>query len=81
MRLVKSRNIDARINQDCPTYSVISVFDAVVDALIALKGRIRFELIQADIDISAAFVKMRIELDVSRPVHFPRKYSRMWLSN
>ncbi|SJK99726.1 uncharacterized protein ARMOST_03037 [Armillaria ostoyae] len=80
MRLVKGRNMNARINQDCPAYSVISVFfDAVVDALIALKGRILLELIQDD--ISAALVKMRIGLDVSRPAHFPRKYSRIWLSN
>ncbi|PBL04096.1 hypothetical protein ARMGADRAFT_1022590 [Armillaria gallica] len=32
-------------------------------------------------DISAALVKMQIGLDVSRPAHLPRKYSRIWLSN
>ncbi|KAK0476402.1 hypothetical protein IW261DRAFT_1595020, partial [Armillaria novae-zelandiae] len=79
-RLVKGRNMNARSNQDCPAYSVISVFfDAVIDALIALKGRILLELIH---DISAALVKMRIALDVSRPPYFPRKCSRgQWLSN
>ncbi|KAK0218347.1 hypothetical protein EDD85DRAFT_797736 [Armillaria nabsnona] len=64
MRLVKGRNMNARINQDCPAYSVISVFfDAVVDALIALKRRILLELIQDD--ISAAIVK---NADWTRPV-------------
>ncbi|KAK0213969.1 hypothetical protein IW262DRAFT_1300749 [Armillaria fumosa] len=63
-------------SRDCPAYSVISVFfdaAAVVDILITLKGRILLEPIQGD--ISAALVKMRIGLDVSRPPHFPRKYS------
>ncbi|KAK0204498.1 hypothetical protein DFS33DRAFT_1382374 [Desarmillaria ectypa] len=48
--LVKNRNMNARINQDYPTYSVISVFfDVVVDALIASEGRILLELNQDDI--------------------------------
>lgn len=80
-RLVKGRNMNARINQDCPAYPVISVFSdaVVVEALIALKGRILLELIQDD--ISSALVKVGIGLDVSRPAHFRRTFSRIRLSN
>lgn len=75
--LVNSRN---RINKDCPAYSVAETFfGAVVDGLRALQGRITLEILQGD--LMHELVKMRMKADSSRPAHFPRIYTRMWLSN
>ncbi|KAK0461720.1 uncharacterized protein EV420DRAFT_124965 [Desarmillaria tabescens] len=75
MGLFKGR----KIKNDCPAYSVTEVFfDAVVDSLIALKGRVCIELLQGD--MCQELTKMAFNVD-NRPANFPRKFTRMWLSN
>ncbi len=68
-----------KIKNDCPAYSVIEVFfDAVVDGLIALNGRVCIELLQGD--VCQELTKMAYNVD-NRPANFPRAFTRMWLSN
>ncbi|KAF8827058.1 hypothetical protein HHX47_DHR5000531 [Lentinula edodes] len=71
---------DARssADEDCPSFSVVSIFfKAVAEAIKILKGKIMFEFLQGDMCHTLA--KMRVGDD--RPSDFPRKYTRMWLSN
>ncbi|KAJ3899861.1 hypothetical protein F5879DRAFT_467980 [Lentinula edodes] len=71
---------DARssVDEDCPSFSVVSIFfKAVAEAIKILKGKIMFEFLQGDMCHTLA--KMRVGDD--RPFNFPRKFTRMWLSN
>ncbi|KAI0366568.1 hypothetical protein BV20DRAFT_1055566 [Pilatotrama ljubarskyi] len=53
--------------------------DAVSAALHGLEGKLTVELIAGG--LSEELAKMCFEGDVTRPPAFPRKYTRMWLSN
>ncbi|GAW05069.1 hypothetical protein LENED_006903 [Lentinula edodes] len=71
---------DARssVDEDCPSFSVVSIFfKAVAEAIKILNGKIMFEFLQGDMCHTLA--KMRVGDD--RPFNFPRKFTRMWLSN
>ncbi|THU91070.1 hypothetical protein K435DRAFT_968380 [Dendrothele bispora CBS 962.96] len=68
------------LDKDCPSYSVISsFFDAVVDALKAMKGKIQLEILAGD--MCQTLLAMKLGTDSSRPESFPRKYLRIWQSN
>ncbi|KAI0366581.1 hypothetical protein BV20DRAFT_1124210 [Pilatotrama ljubarskyi] len=54
-------------------------FEEVAAALRGLRGRVVVELICGG--LSEELAKMRFGGDVTRPKEFPRKYTRMWLSN
>ncbi|KAI0357689.1 hypothetical protein OH77DRAFT_1502792 [Trametes cingulata] len=62
------------------TWDIASAFfEEVVAALKGLRGRVTVELICGG--LSEELAKMRFKGDVTRPPEFPRKYTRMWLSN
>lgn len=68
------------VDAKCPSFTIVNnFFSAVVDSLRALKGSLIIEIIQGD--IFQELKKMRTAEDISRPVRFPRQYTRMWLSN
>ncbi|TFK84364.1 hypothetical protein K466DRAFT_527460 [Polyporus arcularius HHB13444] len=54
-------------------------FDNVAAALKTLGNRVTLEFICGG--LSEELAKMRFKGDVARPKEFPRKYTRMWLSN
>ncbi|OJT04049.1 hypothetical protein TRAPUB_5285 [Trametes pubescens] len=54
-------------------------FDEISNVLKGLAGHITVELIAGG--LSEELAKMRLGGDVTRPTSFPRKYTRMWLSN
>lgn len=55
-------------------------FDSIVEAIRALKGRLKLEVICGD--LTQELSKMRFSGDESRPADFPKSdYARMWLSN
>ncbi|KAH9848533.1 hypothetical protein C2E23DRAFT_785783 [Lenzites betulinus] len=54
-------------------------FEEIAAALRGLSGHIAVELIAGG--LSEELAKMRFKGDVTRPDKFPRKYTRMWLSN
>lgn len=69
------------IGMDTLTYEVAGTFfEGVAKAIGGLRGRITVELICGG--LSEELAKMRLGGDVSdRPPEFPKKYTRMWLSN
>lgn len=65
---------------DAPAFShTIIFFEAVVDAIVALKGRIQIEILGGE--LVQTMSKMKIKSDESRPPAFPRSFTRAWLSN
>lgn len=65
---------------DSPAYShTITFFDGVTDALRALAGHLKIEILRGD--LIQEMSKMRFQGDESRPVEFPRLFTRAWLSN
>lgn len=73
-------SVQGDVERDYPAFSVgETFFDAVVDALKALKGRIILEVIHDD--LSSGLLKIRAGATDSRPAEFPKKFTRMWLSN
>ncbi|TCD63140.1 hypothetical protein EIP91_005899 [Steccherinum ochraceum] len=69
-----------KVDPDCPCFSVgQAFFSGVVDALKTLKGQIKVEIVYGE--LSHELAKMGLGGDGSRPDDFPKKYSRMWMSN
>lgn len=68
------RGRDALAWQTCNTF-----FQEVAAAMKTLGSRITIELICGG--LSEELAKMRFKGDLTRPKEFPRKYTRMWLSN
>lgn len=69
-----------KVNPDYPSYSVgEAFFGGVVNALKVLKGHLTLQILHGDLMHELA--KVRLNGDHSRPAEFPRKYTRMWLSN
>ncbi|KAF7985824.1 hypothetical protein HWV62_490 [Athelia sp. TMB] len=65
---------------DAPAYShVSSFFDGVVETLRKMRGRIKVEVIQAE--LIAELSKWRFGDDAGRPAAFPTRFTRAWLSN
>ncbi|KAH9903204.1 hypothetical protein C8Q73DRAFT_673716 [Cubamyces lactineus] len=54
-------------------------FEVVATAIRGLEGHLTVELIAGG--LSEELAKMRYKGDTTRPAEFPRKYTRMWLSN
>ena len=54
-------------------------FGEAAAALKGLESRVTLELICGG--LSEELAKMRFKGDLTRPTAFPRKYTRMWLSN
>ncbi|TFK90199.1 hypothetical protein K466DRAFT_543778 [Polyporus arcularius HHB13444] len=71
---LRPRGRDALAWQTCDAF-----FREVAAALKTLGSRIRIELICGG--LSEELAKMRFNGDLTRPKEFPRKYTRMWLSN
>lgn len=68
------------IGMDTLTYEVAGTFfEGVAHAIQGLRGRITVELVCGG--LSEELAKMGLGGDVNRPPAFPRKYTRMWLSN
>ncbi|KAI0357702.1 hypothetical protein OH77DRAFT_1421794 [Trametes cingulata] len=67
-------------NANTLAWDVFSTFfENVAAALRGLTGHVTVELICGG--LSEELAKMRLKGDVNRPPSFPRKYTRMWLSN
>ncbi|KAI0357691.1 hypothetical protein OH77DRAFT_1435494 [Trametes cingulata] len=70
----------AKVDMNTLAWDIASTFfSEIADALQALRGRITVELICGD--LTEELVKMRYQGHATRPSTFPRKYTRMWLSN
>ncbi|CAA7271282.1 unnamed protein product [Cyclocybe aegerita] len=64
---------------DCPSFLTMSgFFRAVVETMKSLGGKLQVELIVGE--ICQELSKVRLGTD-SRPGHFPKKFTRIWLSN
>ncbi|KZP20325.1 hypothetical protein FIBSPDRAFT_789699 [Athelia psychrophila] len=65
---------------DAPAYSHVSTFfGGVLDALLAMKGKFKIEIIYGE--LTAELSKWRFGDDTGRPVEFPTEFTRAWLSN
>ncbi|TCD63143.1 hypothetical protein EIP91_005902 [Steccherinum ochraceum] len=65
---------------DSPCYTTVKTFfAAVADGIRALQGHIKVELLSGE--LVSKLASMRLNADHHRPEEFPRKYTRMWLSN
>lgn len=72
--------LNNKIDEDFPSFCVTEIFfDAVVDAFKAFQGRIQIKILLGD--LSQELAKMRLPGHRSRPGHFPKSYTRAWLSN
>ncbi|KAI0672199.1 hypothetical protein C8Q78DRAFT_971550 [Trametes maxima] len=69
-----STNENMLAAQTCGTF-----FEEAAAAIKGLVGHLTVEMICGG--LSEELVKMRFGADTTRPEHFPRKYTRMWLSN
>lgn len=73
-------DFSSKAAQDCPSYTVTwAFFDAVLDSLKVLKDHIQLEVLRGE--LSQEVLKMRTSGDQHRPAHFPKTFTRMWLSN
>ncbi|KAK7681418.1 hypothetical protein QCA50_015510 [Cerrena zonata] len=69
-----------KINGDHPSFHICSTFfEAVVNGLIDIKHRMTLEILHGE--LAKEMVKMKQGVDTERPVKFPRRYTRVWLSN
>ena len=67
-------------DSDYPAFSAgVTFFDAAIDAIQSLQGKIKLELLHGE--LMHELSRMKLEGDSSRPYDFPRRYRRMWLSN
>jgi len=65
--------------RDSPTMAyMLTLFDGVVDAVKLLGNKLQCEFIAGEINQELS--KVRLGTD-TRPKHFPRKWTRIWLSN
>lgn len=65
---------------DSPSFSITWVFfGAVLEALKDMKDHIQLEVLRGE--LNQELLKMRTSGDQHRPAHFPRTFTRMWLSN
>ncbi|ETW77481.1 hypothetical protein HETIRDRAFT_446351, partial [Heterobasidion irregulare TC 32-1] len=72
--------LNNKIDEDFPSLCVTEIFfDAVVDAFKAFQGCIQIEILLGD--LSQELAKTRLPGHRSRPGHFPKSYTRAWLSN
>jgi hypothetical protein len=70
---------DTNITNDSPTMAYMLAFlDGVVDAVKSLGNNLQCVFIAEEINQELS--KVRLGTD-SRPNHFPRKWTRIWLSN
>lgn len=70
---------DKNIIQDSPTMAYMLTFlDGVVDAVKSLGNKLQCEFIAGEINQELS--KVRLGTD-TRPKHFPKKWTRIWLSN
>lgn len=73
-------DISSKVAQDCPSYTITcAFFDAVSDGLKILKDHIQLEILCGELNLEV--LKMRTSGDQHRPAHFPKTFTRMWLSN
>ena len=70
----KSQGLNRLSWQTCSAF-----FGEVAAALKNIQSRITLEFICGG--LSEELAKMRFKGDITRPKEFPRKYTRMWLSN
>ncbi len=74
------RDSDPQVHRGIVAWRTCNTFfEEAAAALKALESHITFEFIVGG--LSEELAKMRIEGDLARPRTFPRKYTRMWLSN
>jgi hypothetical protein len=75
-------NDKRKVDKDCPSYSIISsFFDAVVDALKTMKGKIQLEILEGEMCQALLSMKLGTGVDKLRPSYFPRNFMRIWQSN
>ncbi|KAK7056830.1 hypothetical protein VNI00_002547 [Paramarasmius palmivorus] len=68
------------VDPDCPSYSIVSVYlDAIIQTLETLRESIKIEFLLGD--YNRELTKMLVGDDIERPKEFPRKFTRIWLSN
>ncbi|KDR73934.1 hypothetical protein GALMADRAFT_250621 [Galerina marginata CBS 339.88] len=74
---LKSKSPQAEI--ESPSFShVATFFDSVIDAIQLMKGNFQIEMICGEVNQELS--KVRLGTD-SRPPSFPKKFTRIWLSN
>ena len=56
-----------------------TMFESVAEALNALDGKVKLEVLCGG--VLEELQKMQLGADRTRPADFPRKFTRMWLSN
>lgn len=70
---------DKSMIKDSPTMAhMLTFLDGVVDAVQSLGGELQCEFIAGEINQELS--KVRLGTD-TRPKHFPKKWTRIWLSN
>ncbi|KAK0437373.1 hypothetical protein EV421DRAFT_1828683 [Armillaria borealis] len=68
------------VDRNNPAFSVaMFFFDAVVNAIKDMRGRLILEFLLGD--VSQQLAKVNFDTDSSRPMDFPKTFTRMWLSN
>ncbi|KAK0441234.1 uncharacterized protein EV420DRAFT_1769052 [Desarmillaria tabescens] len=73
-------NLLTTVDRNNPAFSVaMFFFDAVVNTLKYMRGRVKLEFLLGD--VSQQLAKINFDTDSSRPVDFPKTFTRMWLSN
>jgi hypothetical protein len=77
---IASSRFALQYQSEVSAYTVCETFfDAVVDALKAMKGRLVLEVIHGDLMQSLS--RIRLGKHGNRPQSFPAMYDRVWLSN
>ncbi|PBK68015.1 hypothetical protein ARMSODRAFT_1005025 [Armillaria solidipes] len=68
------------VDRNNPAFSIaMFFFDAVVNAIKDMRGRLKLEFLLGD--VSQQLAKVNFDTDSSRPMDFPKTFTRMWLSN
>ncbi len=73
-------NLLTIVDRNNPAFSIaMFFFDAVVNAIKDMRGRLKLEFLLGD--VSQQLAKINFDTDSSRPMDFPKTFTRMWLSN
>ncbi|PBK94360.1 hypothetical protein ARMGADRAFT_1062580 [Armillaria gallica] len=73
-------NLLTIVDRNNPAFSIaMFFFNALVNAIKDMRGRFKLEFLLGD--VSQQLAKINFDIDSSRPMDFPKTFTRMWLSN
>lgn len=78
---VGHKTVPAILSEDSPSFSLFSfffTFTAVVVSVRSLGEHLKFEFICGEVNQELSKIRLRSD---NRPSEFPRKFTRIWLSN